>query len=81
MVKVAFNFYCQVKLSRALSAAVRAVLYLGVATDTAVQGGVVTSHSKGVHQGLSEQRPLAEVKVIVHWVFVDFTYEAKIKHL
>lgn len=80
MVKVAFDFYCQVKISRALSTAVRAVLYLGVAADAAVQGGVVTSHSKRVHQGLSEQWPLAEVKVIINWVFVDFTYEAKIKH-
>lgn len=77
MAKVAFNFYCQVKLSHALSA----VLYLGVATDAAVQGGIVASYSKCVHQGLSEQWPLTEVKVIVDWVFVDFTYEGKIKHL
>lgn len=81
MVKVAFSFSCQVKLSGVSSAAVRAELYLGVATDAAVEGGVVTSHSKRVHQGLCEQRPLAEVKVIVNWVFVDFTYEGKIKHL
>lgn len=81
MVKVACKFYCQVKLSRVSSDAVRAVQYLGVAPDAAVQGGIVTSHSKRVHQGLSEQRPLAEVKVIINWVFVDFTYEMKIKLL
>lgn len=81
MVKVARNFHCQVKLSGVLSAAVRAVLYLGVAPDAAVQGGIITSDSKCVHQGLSEQRPLAEVKVVVNWVFVDFTYKGKMKHL
>lgn len=80
MVKVASNFHCQVKLSGVFSAAVRAVLYLGVAPDAAVQGGIVASDSKRVHQGLREQRPLAEVKVIVHGVFVHFTCEGKIKH-
>lgn len=57
------------------------LLYLGVAPNTAVQSSIVTSYSIRVNERLGKQWSFTEVKIIVNWVFVDFTYEMKTIHL
>lgn len=54
--------------------------YLRISSHTAVQGGIVTSHSVGVNQRLSEHGCLCEIEIFIHWIFVDFTLETSIRN-
>lgn len=53
--------------------------YLGISSDAAVQGGIVTSDGIGVNQRLSKHGGLCEIEVFVHRIFIDLTLKMSIK--
>lgn len=55
--------------------------YLRISSHTAVQSGIVPSYSVGVNQRLSKHGRLCEIKVFIHWIFIDFTLKTSIRNI